>query len=196
MIGAVFLDRDGVINANRADYVKNWDEFVFLPGVFDALRRLAQDERAIVVVSNQSAIGRGLVPVEAVETIHHRMRAEVQRQGGRIDAVFYCPHGPQDDCDCRKPLPGLLLRAAAELHLDLARSYVIGDAVSDVEAALAAGCSPIFVLTGRGEGQSSLLKQQRYVGVPLVADLPAAVDLILHGGECLPCTPGCAEKVT
>ncbi|HID24181.1 MAG TPA: D-glycero-beta-D-manno-heptose 1,7-bisphosphate 7-phosphatase, partial [Planctomycetaceae bacterium] len=150
---AVFLDRDGVINENRSDYVKGWEEFVFLPGVFEPLRLLAQNHQAIVVVSNQSAVGRGLVSRETVVAIHRRMQAEIQRRGGRVDAIYYCPHHPDAGCDCRKPRPGLLLRAARELSIDLSRSYLIGDAVSDIEAALAVGCTPIFVLTGRGQEQ-------------------------------------------
>jgi len=180
-VGAVFLDRDGVINENRADYVKSWEEFVFLPNVFEPLQLLAQNHTAIVVVSNQSAIGRGLVRPEVVEGIHRRMRIEVLRRGGRIDAVFYCPHHPDDGCDCRKPRPGLLLRAARELGIDLAGSYLIGDAISDVEAALAAGCSPIFVLTGRGQEQRPLLQPRGHDGIPVVRDLEQAVTLILDG---------------
>jgi histidinol-phosphate phosphatase family protein len=132
MRSAVFLDRDGVINANRSDYVKSWDEFAFLPGVFEALRRLREGSRTVVVVSNQSAIGRGIAAPAVVDAIHRRMRAEVAEHGGRIDAVFYCPHRPDEGCECRKPRPGLLRRAARELGLDLARSYLVGDAVSDV----------------------------------------------------------------
>ena len=176
---AVFLDRDGVINENRSDYVKGWEEFVFLPGVFEPLRLLAQNHQAIVVVSNQSAVGRGLVSRETVEAIHRRMQAEIQRRGGRVDAIYYCPHHPDAGCDCRKPRPGLLLRAARELSIDLSRSYLIGDAVSDIEAALAVGCTPIFVLTGRGQEQQPLLWKNGYNGVPVVPDLAAAVDWIL-----------------
>ncbi len=178
MRSAVFLDRDGVINANRADYVKCWTEFVFLPGVFEALQCLSESRRLVVVVSNQSAVGRGLTAPESVEAIHGCMRTEIERRGGRIDAVFHCPHRPDEDCECRKPRPGLLLRAARELGLDLARSYLVGDAVSDVEAALAAGCTPLLVLTGRGADQQRLLAERGHVGVPVVRDLAEAVSWI------------------
>jgi D-glycero-D-manno-heptose 1,7-bisphosphate phosphatase len=174
---AVFLDRDGVINENRPDHVKSWDEFVFLPGVFEPLRLLARVGRPIVVVSNQAVINRGLVSRETVEGIHRQMCAEIAHHGGRVDAVYYCPHRPDESCECRKPRPGLLLRAASELRLDLARSYFIGDAFSDVEAALAAGCSPVLVLTGRGQGQSILLRE-RDDHVPVVSDLAGALGLI------------------
>lgn len=178
---AVFLDRDGVINVNRPDYVKSWQEYQFLPGVFDPLRRLAQSQWAIVIISNQSCIGRGLVDGGVVEAVHQAMEAEIRRQGGRVDAVFFCPHRPDEDCDCRKPKPGMLLRAARQLDLSLANSYLVGDAVSDVEAALAVGCSPIMVLTGRGAEQAGLLRQRGYHRVPVVRNLAEAVALIPIG---------------
>jgi len=184
---AVFLDRDGVINENRHDYVKSWDEFVFLPTAFEALRRLAKSPFVIIVVSNQSAIHRGLVSHQTVKEIHQRMVFEIQQHGGRIDAIFYCPHRPDEGCDCRKPRPGLLLKAARQFNLDLSRSFLIGDAVSDVEAALAAGCQPVFVLSGRGKEQLPLLKASGINKYHLAVDLLDAVDWILQrnseGGE-------------
>jgi len=118
---AVFLDRDGVINHNRSDYVKSWKEFVFLPGALEAIARLAASAYAIVVVTNQSAIGRGIIPVEAVDDIHRRMVRRVQSAGGRIDAVSLCPHRPDEGCLCRKPAPGMLWEAAGQLSIDLFR---------------------------------------------------------------------------
>ena len=182
MTAAVFLDRDGVINENRDDYIKTWDEVRFLPGVFEALARLALTSFRIVLVTNQSPIGRGILTEEQVEAINGRLVAEIESHSGRVDGVYYCPHHPDDHCGCRKPQPGLLLQAARELDLDLSRSYLIGDAVSDVEAALAAGCSPILVLTGRGQQQQRLLRQLGYRHVPLAQDLSAAAHLILAAG--------------
>ena len=147
---AVFLDRDGVINRDRPDYVKCWEEFEFLPNVLEALRVLAAGTYQIVVVSNQSAIGRGLVCSREVEEIHRRMIETVRAGGGRIDAVFYCPHRPEEDCPCRKPRPGLIMRAARELNIDLAGSWLIGDDLRDLEAARAAGVRPVLVRTGHG----------------------------------------------
>lgn len=147
---AIFLDRDGVLNRDRPNYVKSWAEFEFLPGALEALRRLTASSYAIVVVSNQSAIGRGVVARENVDEIHFHMVRAIREAGGRIDAIYYCPHGPDDGCGCRKPHPGLLLRAAKELNLDLAASWFIGDSSSDMEAALAAGVHPILVRTGHG----------------------------------------------
>ncbi len=180
MRAAVFLDRDGVINENRADYVKSRGEFVFLPGVMQPLRRLAQSDLAIVVITNQSAIGRGLVSPEEAEAINRFMVEEIERLGGRVDGLFCCPHRPDEGCECRKPRPGLLLRAAKELCLDLQRSFLVGDALSDVEAARAAGCQPVLVLTGRGKEQLQESNPALRDGCHIVAGLAEAVDWILQ----------------
>lgn len=176
---AVFLDRDGVINENRDDYVKNWNEHVFLPGVFVPLQSLAQTDYAIVVISNQSPIGHGLVQQETIEDINTRMKTEIEARGGRIDAIYCCPHTPEDDCQCRKPKPGMFLQASKELGIDLTNSFFVGDAVSDVEAAFNAGCKPVMVLTGRGREQLPRLQTLGYDGrIPVVADLASAVEYI------------------
>jgi D-glycero-D-manno-heptose 1,7-bisphosphate phosphatase len=154
---AIFLDRDGVINHNRADHVKSWPEFEFLPGSLLALRRLARLDWPVVVVTNQAMIGRGQASRDSVDDIHARMLTAVLRAGGRIDAVMLCPHRPDEDCACRKPRPGLLLDAADALGLDLARSFMVGDAASDVMAALNAGCQPVLVKTGRGSAQLDVM---------------------------------------
>lgn len=147
---AIFLDRDGVINRDRPDYVKSWEEFEFLPGVQEAFRVLASGSHQVVVVSNQSCIGRGFVSRETVDEIHARMMEDIRRSGGRIDAVYYCPHRPDEDCPCRKPRPGLILRAARELDIDLASSWLVGDDLRDLETAKAAGVLPVLVRTGHG----------------------------------------------
>ena len=173
---AVFLDRDGVIIENRSDYVKSWEEVRFLPGAFEALRRLGQSEYALVLVTNQSAVGRGIISLSQAMEINQHVITEIETQGGRIDASYLCPHRPDEGCDCRKPVPGMLLRAAEELGLDLTRSYVIGDAASDVGAA---GVCGILVLTGLGKEQVALLKTKGRANCPVVADLGAAVDYVL-----------------
>ncbi|RLC94727.1 MAG: D-glycero-beta-D-manno-heptose-1,7-bisphosphate 7-phosphatase [Chloroflexi bacterium] len=150
---AVFIDRDGVICRNRSDYVKSWDEFVFLPGALEALAQLACTDLYIVVITNQSAINRGIVPVEVVEDINARMVLAIEAAGGRVDRVTYCPHRPDENCTCRKPQPGMLLTAAEALGLDLSQSYLIGDAETDMQAARAVGCRRYLVLTGRGRRQ-------------------------------------------
>jgi D-glycero-D-manno-heptose 1,7-bisphosphate phosphatase len=164
---AVFLDRDGVINKDRPDYVRSWEEFEFLPGVLEALRVLAAGPHQVVVVSNQSGIGRGLVSRETVDEIHARMTEAVRRSGGRIDAVYYCPHRPDEDCPCRKPRPGLILKAARELDIDLAGSWLVGDDLRDLESAVAAGVRPVLVRTGHG----------RDLPETALAGLPGPVDV-------------------
>lgn len=181
LIPAIFVDRDGVINANRPDHVKRWEEFEFLPGALDALRALAGQPAPVIVITNQAIIGRGIAPAATIRAIHSRMLAEVTAAGGRIDAVYLCPHRPEDGCDCRKPRPGMLLRAGSEHGLDLSRSYFIGDALSDAQAAAAAGVTPIYVASGRGaEQREALLADPWLRGTRIVADLAAAVEVILE----------------
>jgi D-glycero-D-manno-heptose 1,7-bisphosphate phosphatase len=176
MARAVFLDRDGVINQNRDDYVRRWDEFVFWPGALDALRRLAQTPLLIIVVTNQSIINRGLASLQEVQDICRRMVEEIQNNGGRIDGVLMCPHRPDEGCNCRKPRPGLLLEAADLYHLDLPQSYLIGDAMSDVEAGLSAGCRVLLVKTGLWNRQRV---SQSMANVPMVQDLTEAAEWVI-----------------
>jgi len=146
----VFLDRDGVVNRNRDDYVKCWEEFEFLPGSLEALRMLASHSVRVIVVTNQSAVGRGIVSRETLDDIHRRMVAEVEAHGGRIDAILCCPHAPDEGCRCRKPQPGLLLEAIRRFRIDPAASCFIGDSLSDLKAAHAADLPFVMVLTGKG----------------------------------------------
>jgi D-glycero-D-manno-heptose 1,7-bisphosphate phosphatase len=178
----VLLDRDGVINRERPDYVKRWDEFEFLPGAIPALRRLAAVAWPIVVITNQSAIGRGLATAEDVADIHRRMAAAVAAAGGGIDAILVCPHQPRDACACRKPRARLLERAAEAFQLRLRDCFFVGDALSDLQAARAAGCRPILVRSGlQGPRLPHLLRGEP--GVPLVADLPSAVAFMLDQAQ-------------
>ena len=148
---AVFLDRDGVINRDRPEYVRRWDEFEFLPGALEALRDLAREHLPVLVVSNQSAVGRGLMSPWDLEEINTRMLEMVTAAGGRIDGAYYCPHAPQEGCACRKPAPGLLLRAMQRFGVDPGRSCLVGDSVADMLAAQEVGIPSILVLTGRGQ---------------------------------------------
>ncbi len=177
---AVFLDRDGVICRNRPDHVKSWSEFIFLSGARESLARLASLEMPIVVISNQAAINRGMVMAETVEEIHSRMVTEIEAAGGRIDRVYYCPHRPDEACDCRKPQPGLLKRAAADLDIELEGSYIVGDAWSDIQAGLAVGCTPLLVLTGRGQHQALQALREGVGCLRIAYDLSAAVQAILE----------------
>jgi len=180
---AVFLDRDGVINKNREDYVKSWEEVEFLPGVFDALKELTSSNFLIFVLTNQSAVGRGLLSISTLESMHQRMKLVVETQGCRIDGFYYCPHRPDENCTCRKPAPGLLLTAAAEHDLLLEKSYFIGDARSDMEAAVNAGCQPVLVMSGRGAAQLRMIHGPLRRACKIVSNLPEAAQWILQNNE-------------
>lgn len=172
---AVFLDRDGVINENRPDHVKSWHEFQFVPGALDALRALREAGWRVVVVTNQAIVHRNVVAREVVDDINQRMRETVEWHGGRIDAVLYCPHKPEEGCACRKPRPGLLLQAAAQFNLPLDQCYLVGDALTDIQAGRAVGCRSIMVRTGRGAQQSPSTQPLALRPHQIAADLSGAV---------------------
>jgi D-glycero-D-manno-heptose 1,7-bisphosphate phosphatase len=142
---AVLFDRDGTLNRERSDYVRSWSQFEFVPGALDSLRVVATLDVPILVVTNQSAVGRGLMTLKALADVHSRMCAAVTAAGGRIDAVYICPHTPDEGCPCRKPRVGLLRRAALERSLDLRRSVLIGNSEVDQAAARALGCASVIV---------------------------------------------------
>lgn len=188
MLPALFLDRDGVIIENRADYVRSWKDVVFFPSALTALRRIARTHRKIVIVTNQSAVGRGIISLEEAQELNLQIFDFVNRSGGRIDAIYMCPHAPDDHCDCRKPKPGLLLRAAQELSLDLCSSIMVGDALSDLLAGQAAGIRDlILVKTGRGIDQARLNHSAIHNPFRIVDDLGSALaaypDLFGHVPE-------------
>ncbi len=170
----IFLDRDGVINRLRLDYVKSWKEFQFLPGVLQAIRRLARTEYPIVVITNQSAIGRGMTTQENVQDIHRHMEEAINVAGGRLDGIYYCPHVPEHGCDCRKPRPGLVLQAAEDLNLDLGASWIVGDNHCDIEVAREVGAHPVLVKTGHG---SQAMKEMELGHALIFDDLVQMVDV-------------------
>ncbi len=180
MCRAVFVDRDGVICRNRNDHVKSWQEFVFLPGAIKALVRLTRVNLPIVIITNQAVINRGIIPAEVVEDINARMVRAIEAAGGRVDGVLYCPHRPDEQCDCRKPRPGMLLTAAKRWGVDLAQSYLVGDAETDVQAARAVGCRRYLVLTGRGLRQLIHCLFYGKLDFAVKLNLGAAVDDILR----------------
>lgn len=149
---AVFLDRDGVINV-EVSYLGDPADFQLLSGVAAALRRLNQAELPVIVVTNQSGIGRGYFSAAAVAAVHQRMYADLAAAGAHVDGVYLCPHRPDEGCACRKPAPGLLKQAARELALDLAQSVVIGDKYTDLAAGHVVGCRTVLVLTGHGTAE-------------------------------------------
>jgi D-glycero-D-manno-heptose 1,7-bisphosphate phosphatase len=184
MFPAIFLDRDGVIIENRADYVQDWSHVSIFPDAIHALSNPKLKNHKIVIVTNQSAVGRSIISLETAEAINDRLVDLIIEQGGRIDAVYLCPHGPDDGCDCRKPRPGLLLRAARELSIDLKRSWMIGDAWSDVQAGQSAGVQGTILLkTGRGADQLYLPKPANIGGFLVCEDLPQALETILAYGK-------------
>lgn len=155
---AIFLDRDGVIIENRVNYVRSWADVEVFPQAVEALIGVRHSPYCIVLVTNQSAVGRGLITYEIADAINHKLMVVIREAGARVDAIYMCPHAPQEDCDCRKPLPGLLLKAAEELDLDLSNSVMVGDALTDIQAGQAAGVrQSILVRTGRGRDQEQLL---------------------------------------
>lgn len=140
-----FLDRDGVINVDRKDFVKKWSEFVFEDGVFDALRELREMGFLLAIVTNQSCVGRGIIPLNVVQHVHAKMTSELERHGIIIENIYVCPHGPDDGCDCRKPLPGNVLKGIEELDANVESSFMAGDSERDLEAGRAAGLKTVLV---------------------------------------------------
>ena len=176
----VFLDRDGVINENRDnDYVKRWDEFKFLPKVKDAIKALTEARWSIIIVSNQACIGKGIVSAQVVEEINARMIDEIERCGGKVKAVYYCPHRADENCECRKPKPGMLLRAACEFGIELSDSYLIGDNITDIEAGAQAGCTTILVKTGLGKEHLETRSQWQVNPDYIAAHLCEAAEIFL-----------------
>lgn len=146
----VILDRDGTINEDRDDYIKSPAEWKPIPGSLEAIARLTQAGHRVVVATNQSGIGRGLFDTAALNAIHEALQRAVQQAGGRIDAIFFCPHADAAGCECRKPRPGMLLEIGRRLNVPLAGVPMVGDALRDLQAAAAAGARPVLVLTGKG----------------------------------------------
>ncbi|MFO7748737.1 MAG: D-glycero-beta-D-manno-heptose 1,7-bisphosphate 7-phosphatase [Desulfobacteraceae bacterium] len=152
MVGTVFLDRDGVINVDSPDYIKNSAEFHFIPRSAEAVALLSCSGFRVIIITNQSVIGRKLAGMEQLEAIFAKMKKGVARFGGRIEDIFFCPHTPEDGCSCRKPKPGLIDKAARRYGIDPASSCMVGDSAKDMECAANAGCRfSLLVRTGNGE---------------------------------------------
>ncbi len=180
-MSTIFIDRDGVINENRSDYVKSWDEFRFLPGSREAIASLTKAGHRIVVCTNQAGVAQGLISIDAIEDIHYRMQAAIREMGGMIEKVYACTHSKTADCDCRKPRPGMLLRASRELNLDMSDAVFIGDSITDMQAGSAAGVRTMLVLTGLGMEHYRLHYQHTDRPLHIAQNLKHAVDIILQG---------------
>jgi D-glycero-D-manno-heptose 1,7-bisphosphate phosphatase len=147
----IILDRDGVINHERADFIKSPEEWEPLPGSLEAIAELTRAGFRVVVASNQSGLARGLFDLPTLSAIHAKMKRRVAEAGGRLDGIFFCPHGPEDDCACRKPRPGLLREIGRTLRVSLGDVPCVGDRLRDLQAAAAIGARPVLVLTGKGQ---------------------------------------------
>jgi D-glycero-D-manno-heptose 1,7-bisphosphate phosphatase len=176
----VFLDRDGVINEDSADYIKSWAEFRLIPGSLEAIARLSGRGIRIFVVSNQSGIGRGLFSTQTLAQIHRNLAASAAAAGGRIDGFFFCPHRPEDGCTCRKPRAGLIRQACRAQGIDTARAAMVGDSAKDIIAGRRAGCALcVLVRTGNGANAATELAAEGIRPNHTAADLNAAADWIL-----------------
>ena len=179
-IKLVILDRDGTINQDRDDYVKSPDEWVPLPGSLEAIARLNHAGWRVVVASNQSGLGRGLFDVATLNAMHAKFYKLLAAAGGRVDAVFYCPHGPEEACQCRKPQPGLFEQIRDRYGMDLKGVPTVGDSLRDVQAGAAAGCDTHLVLTGKGEAlRGQPLPEHFPAGTRVHEDLGAFADWLL-----------------
>lgn len=174
---AVFVDRDGTIN-DSLDFVLCPEEFRLLPGVGEAVRALNQAGWLVIVVSNQSAVGRGMLSTEGLRLIDECMKAELANFGAHVDAILYCIHSPDEACECRKPSPLLIQKAAAQWGIDLARSWVVGDMTRDIETGRRAGCQVALVLSGHGKEEAANIKGS----VLLASDLKGVVEHIISMG--------------
>ncbi len=184
MFPAVFLDRDGVLIENRADYVREWSQVAVYPKTYSSLISIQNAGYKIVIVTNQSAVGRGMLALQTAHELNQRLVELIRENGGRVDGVYLCPHQPEDECDCRKPKPGMLLQAANELRLDFSRSWMIGDAWSDVLAGQAVGVrGTILVQTGRGQDQLSQPHPENLNSFFVATDLANAAQIILANGS-------------
>ena len=179
-IKLVVLDRDGTINQDSLEYVKSPEEWMPLPGALEAIARLNHAGWHVVVASNQSGLGRGLFDVSTLNAMHAKMHGLLAAVGGRIDAVFYCPHTSEDACRCRKPEPGLLEQIGERYAVEMCDVHMVGDSARDVLAAVAVGCQPHLVLTGKGEAYRGRALPDSFPKATRVhADLPAFVEFLL-----------------
>ena len=178
----IIYDRDGTLNEDRDDYVTCADEWVPIPGALDAVARLTQAGWHAVVATNQSGLGRGLFDMTALNAMHLKLNEHLARAGGRLDAIFFCPHVPSDDCDCRKPLPGLMLQIGERYAIDLKGVPAVGDSLRDLQAAMTAGCEPHLVLTGKAAAMDETQREDMLAQVPgtrIHKDLAAFADFVI-----------------
>ncbi len=177
----VILDRDGVINEDSDDFIKTLDEFILLPGSLEAIKRLKQAGYQVVVATNQSGIARGYLTLDTLNAMHDKLNVLLADIGVNIDGFFYCPHGPDDGCECRKPKPGLYQQISQQFNVALEGVPVIGDSLRDLEAARAVGAKPILVRTGKG--RRTLAAGKGLEDVPVYENLAEAVDALVKASH-------------
>ncbi|GJL82439.1 MAG: D,D-heptose 1,7-bisphosphate phosphatase [marine bacterium B5-7] len=182
----VILDRDGVINQDSDRYIRSIDDWLPIPGSLEAVARLSRAEYRVVVITNQSGLARGYFDMETLTAIHEKMLRLLNDKGGKIEAIFFCPHGPDDNCECRKPKPGMFAELAARSGQSLRGIPAVGDSLRDLKAAASVGALPVLVKTGKGrDTMKELAKDTAFSGsvhVPVYKDLGAFVDEFLEGG--------------
>ncbi|MGE9760348.1 D-glycero-beta-D-manno-heptose 1,7-bisphosphate 7-phosphatase [Pseudomonas sp. PDM20] len=172
----LILDRDGVINQDSDAYIKSLDEWIPIPSAVTAIARLSKAGWTVAVATNQSGIARGYYDLATLESMHQRLRELVAEQGGELGVVVYCPHGPDEGCDCRKPKPGMLRQIAQHYGVELRGTWFVGDSRGDLDAALAVDCQPVLVKTGKGE---RTLTKPLPEGTLVFDDLAAVADQLL-----------------
>ena len=173
----IILDRDGVINYDSDNYIKSVDEFIPLPGSLEAIAKLNQAGYQVFVATNQSGIARGFYDETILQQMHNKLASLLKEKGGHIDGIFFCPHGPDDHCDCRKPKPGLYQQISEHTGVSLAGIPVVGDSLRDLQAAQAVGATPYLVRTGKGE--RTIAKGEGLEGVTIYNDLADFVEQFL-----------------
>lgn len=178
----IVLDRDGVINHDSDDYIKSQEEWLPIDGSLEAIARLNHGGYTVVIASNQSGLSRGYFNIETLSLMHKKMQEMLAKVGGQIDAIFYCPHAPNDACDCRKPKPGMLLEIGQRFNVPLKDVIFIGDSISDIKAASNASAKAMLVRTGKGLKAEKILQSEckNSLSVPVYDDLSAAVTAILQ----------------
>jgi D-glycero-D-manno-heptose 1,7-bisphosphate phosphatase len=186
----VILDRDGTINVDSDEFIKSPDEWIALPGALEAIARINHAGWHVVIASNQSGLGRGLFDVASLNAIHTRMHKQLATVGARVDAVFYCPHTPDDACTCRKPKPGLFEQIGERYGIELKGMHAVGDSVRDLQAGAAVGCVPHLVYTGKGtQFAGKPLPPECPPGTELHQDLAAFADWLLSREERIKAAP-------
>lgn len=175
----IILDRDGVINRDSDDFIKSPEEFIPIAGSLEAIAQLNHAGYTVMVATNQSGIARGLYDIDTLNRMHEKLKRLLNNYGGHVDGIFFCPHGPDDHCDCRKPRPGLYQEIAQRLKTSLQAVPVVGDSLRDIQAAQAVGASPFLVKTGKGE--RTIATGEGIMGVPVFKDLAECVNYLLDG---------------